>query len=439
MMPAYECWGKRAIREARVTASSYEPLTTETLAGRLGSVAAITDKLGGDTSTWDVAEVGDGNLNLVFIVKSPAGAVIVKQALPYVRLVGDAWPLPLKRAFFEYHALIRQAARDPGAVPEVYHFDEEQALIVMEFISPHVILRHKLMAGERVAGLARRMGEFCARTLFRGSDLAMDTATRKADAALFLGNVELDDITENLVFSDPYFDAKMNHHTPGLDPLVKRLRADSDLKIAAQEMKAAFAGNAEAMLHGDLHTGSLMSTDSDTRVIDPEFATYGPMGFDIGMLIANFFMAYYAMPGHIAEPDARAEYQEWILSVVTGIWDEFTAEFSRLWRSERTGILFQATLFEDQGDVLGAEQALARRLDHIWRDMLGFAGIEMIRRTLSLAHIAENDTIEDEALRARCEARGLTLARALAVGRDNFAGMGAVLSLAREIGRKDWT
>ncbi len=29
-----------------------------------------------------------------------------------------------KRSFFEYHALVRQAARDPGSVPEIYHFDE---------------------------------------------------------------------------------------------------------------------------------------------------------------------------------------------------------------------------------------------------------------------------------------------------------------------------
>jgi S-methyl-5-thioribose kinase len=52
------------------------------------------------------------------------GQVIVKQALPYVRLVGESWPLPLRRAFFEYHALIRQEARDPGIVPRVMHFDE---------------------------------------------------------------------------------------------------------------------------------------------------------------------------------------------------------------------------------------------------------------------------------------------------------------------------
>jgi len=145
--------------------SNYAPLTVETLPERLGRIDAITARLGADTSAWQSAEVGDGNLNLVFIVTSPSGQVIVKQALPYVRLVGDSWPLPLKRAYFEYHALIRQAERDPGLVPEVYYFNEEQAVIAMEVFTPHVILRHKLMAQEKVEGLAETLGKFLARTV----------------------------------------------------------------------------------------------------------------------------------------------------------------------------------------------------------------------------------------------------------------------------------
>lgn len=412
---------------------SYEPLNTETIAARLGRLDAVVARLGADTEAWHAVEVGDGNLNLVFIVKSPKGAVIVKQALPYVRLVGDSWPLPLKRAFFEYHALIRQAERAPDTVPEIYHFNEDQALIVMEFLQPHIILRHSLMAGVKHDGLADVMGKFTARTMFRGSDLSMDPMRKKADLAMFAGNGELCDITENLVFSDPYFDAELNNHTAGLDDIVARLRADIDLKIAAQDMKAKFVNNAETMLHGDLHTGSIMVTDSETKVIDPEFATYGPMGFDVGMLLANFFMAYYAQPGHAKVAGERADYQDWILDVISDIWSGFCTEFSQLWRTERTGILYQKSLFNDADGDLASEQALAMRLRHIFSDAMGFAGVEIIRRTLSLAHIAENDLIEDEAVRAACEGRGLQLGRALTVNRADFADMDSVISMARRI------
>ncbi len=197
--------------------NTYEKLSADTLAARLGGLAAVTDRVGADTSKWMVREVGDGNLNLVFVLEGPKGTVIVKQALPYVRLVGDSWPLPLYRAFFEHQALFRQQERAPGMVPEVFHFDKEQALIVMEFYQPHIILRGKLIAGETVRNLPEMLGAFCARTAFRGSELSMASAEKKADVGLFSGNVEIPAITEALVFTDPYYDAEMNHHTPGLD------------------------------------------------------------------------------------------------------------------------------------------------------------------------------------------------------------------------------
>ena len=279
--------------------NNYKPLSPESLGQRLGDLDVMNKAVGSNVDAWTVREVGDGNLNLVFIVEGDAGSVIVKQALPYVRLVGDSWPLPLKRAFFEYHALTRQEARDPGSVPEVLHFDEEQALIIMERLQPHIILRQQTMEGRKVAGLGKALGLFTARTAFRGSDLSMTAGDKKADVALFAGNVELCDITESLVFNDPYYDAEMNRHTtPQLDGIVAELRSDIALKVEVQHMKRAFTSRGETMCHGDLHAGSIMVTDNESRIIDPEFAYYGPFGFDIGMLIGNYLMAYHAMPRH---------------------------------------------------------------------------------------------------------------------------------------------
>ncbi|MBN9272024.1 MAG: S-methyl-5-thioribose kinase, partial [Mesorhizobium sp.] len=225
---------------------SFEALTPETLPARLGGLPVLTARLGADPGAWAVREVGDGNLNLVFVVEGPKGSAVVKQALPYVRLVGESWPLPLKRSFFEYHALTRQQARaGKGTVPEIYHFDEAQALIVMEYLTPHVILRRALIDGRKLPRIGRDLGLFAARTLFRGSDLAMTARERKQDLALFADNVELCDITENLVFTDPYFEAELNRHTPGLEPLVAELRADRDLKVEAQRLKHLFAAKAE--------------------------------------------------------------------------------------------------------------------------------------------------------------------------------------------------
>jgi 5-methylthioribose kinase len=413
--------------------ASFEALTAETLPARLGGTRSLVDRIGGDTAKWKVREVGDGNLNLVFIVEGREGTVIVKQALPYVRLVGESWPLPLNRSFFEYHALTRQAARDPGSVPEIFHFDEGQALIVMEFLTPHVILRRALIEGRQLPRIARDLGLFMARTLFRGSDLAMVTRERKADLALFAGNVDLCDITENLVFTDPYFAATLNRHTtPQLDGIVAQLRADRDLKVEAQRLKHLFAANAETLLHGDLHSGSIMVTEAETRVIDPEFAFYGPMAFDVGMLLANFWMAFFSQAGH-EEDGSRDSMRAYLLDVIVETWAVFRTEFSNLWRTERKGILYHRALYEDQGDVLGSEQALDHVLSTMWTDLLGFAGVEIHRRILGLAHNADFETIEDEDLRAACETKALRFGRHIAVNRRQIHSLDEVNALARLI------
>jgi 5-methylthioribose kinase len=261
----------------------------------------------------------------------------------------------------------------------------------------------------------------------------MNARGRKEDLALFADNAEVCHITEALVFSEPYYDAPRNRHTsPQLDSIVAQLRADRDLKVEAQRLKQLFATSAETMLHGDLHSGSVMVTPDETRVIDPEFEFYGPMAFDVGMLLANFWMAFFSQSGH-EEGGSRETMRTYLLGVIIETWSVFRAEFSHLWRTERTGMLYQAALYEDQGDILGSEQALDQVLQQIWVDMLGFAGVEMHRRILGLAHNADFETIADVDLRARCETKALKLGRHLAVNRQQIYSIDEVNSLAELI------
>ena len=418
-----------------MSSEKYEPLTIETLADRLGSVDAICKIVGDDTSKWNIDEVGDGNLNLVYTVSSDLGNIIIKQALPYVRLVGDSWPLPLSRSFYEHEVLVRQAKRDPGSVPVIYYFDKKQAIIAMEMLLPHIILRKKLIAGEYINGLAQRLGEFCARNAFRGSDLSLQTADKKSDTAMFQGNLALMAITESLVFTEPYFEAEMNHHTEGLDPIVKILRSDVKMKSEAQKMLMKFTSNTETLCHGDLHSGSVMCTDNETKVIDPEFGFYGPMGFDIGMLISNYLMAYFSQPGH-RDSEKLSEYQNWILKVIEETFETFQQEFKKLWNFERTGILFPSSMFEDQGD--SSDFALNEMLEHIWQDAVAVCGIEMHRRVLSLAHNADFEEINDIKKRSQLEARNLMMGRELILNNKSIKNAKALTSLAKKFNSENY-
>jgi 5-methylthioribose kinase len=257
----------------------YRILREADLRDYLAGIPAVAARLGGSPAAWSISEVGDGNLNLVFIVKGIKGGVAVKQALPYVRLVGESWPLPLSRSHYEYLALTGQARLAPGLVPAVLHHDEALALVAMELLEPHIIMRKGLIAGTLYLRFVEDITTFMARTLFFTSDLACPAAEKKEGIAAFAGNHALCKITEDLIFTDPYREAEQNRWTsPWLDATAARFREDLDAHVAISRLKLKFMGSPEALIHGDLHTGSIMVTETETRVIDPEFAFYGPMG-----------------------------------------------------------------------------------------------------------------------------------------------------------------
>ena len=98
---------------AAAAPAAYRILDAASLRPYLAALAADSDRLGGEPGQWQVREVGDGNLNLVFIVEGPDGAVCVKQALPYVRAAGPSWPMTPERAWFE-NAYFRAVAPHVG-------------------------------------------------------------------------------------------------------------------------------------------------------------------------------------------------------------------------------------------------------------------------------------------------------------------------------------
>ncbi|MGE4253354.1 MAG: S-methyl-5-thioribose kinase [Parvibaculaceae bacterium] len=415
-------------------AGRYRALADGTLQPFLADVPAAREKLGGRPESWTVREVGDGNLNLVFIVTGKDGAVVVKQALPYVRLVGESWPLPLERSHYEYLALSEQTKHAPHLVPKIFGYDRDMALIVMEYLSPHVIMRKGLIRGIEYPRFATDIAEFMAQTLFNASPLASTAAQHKARIADFAGNTELCRITEDLVFTDPYRIAELNRWTkPFLDETAAQFRADAPLKRAVQELKWKFLTSAEAMIHGDLHTGSIMLTTEDTRVIDPEFAFVGPMGFDVGAVIGNLLLAWFAQGGHEDAPHARDPYRAWILRQVDDIWTGFHDRFLALWRSNGTGDVYVAGLFEDGPSAGTLREAQAAFMSRLFADTLGFAGAKMIRRILGLAHVEDLESIKDPARRAACEKPALALARELILGAKGYSGIAEVTRAARSI------
>ena len=358
-------------------------------------------------------EIGDGNLNYVYRVSDRASGkgVIIKQALPYAKVVGESWPLTLKRAAIEAEALRKHGEYATGLVPEVCGTDEELAYTIMEDLSHLTIAREGLIQGKIYPKLSTDIGEYLAQTLFHTSDFALHPFEKKRLAAEF-SNPELCKITEDLIFTDPFFNYETNDFEPELRQTVEAIWHNDRLKLEAAKLKRSFLTEAEALLHGDLHTGSIFADDDETKVIDPEFAFYGPIGFDVGLFIANLIAQGITRNG-----DGRGS----IVGHIENTWQVFETCFTELWENE--GI-------EDFKTVPGYRESV---LDKIFKDMLGFAGCELIRRTIGLAHVKDLDGIEDAAVRIESKKQALRIGETLILKRSELTSIQDVTALLKEL------
>jgi len=412
---------------------AYVPLTVDTVPAYLTALPAVMEILGGSTHL-DCVEIGDGNLNLVFIVRAqddPAKSVIIKQALPYLRCAGDGWPLSRERMEYEHMALALEAEIVPELVPAVYHYDRAMSLIVMENLDRHVIMRKGLVEGITYPRFPGHMGHFLAHTLFHTSDLYLASARKKRLVGLFSRNVELCKITEDFVFTNPYMESAENRWNPEIDDVVQRIRAHTRLKCEIAALKDGFLTRTQSLVHGDLHTGSVMLNQEDTRIIDPEFAFFGPMGFDIGAVLGNLALAYCAHEVHSTTDDARAAYQGWLLETIRETWDTFAGEFLRLWREKNEGEATRPAFFAQCGGEDGLDIYRRQYLTGVLRDTLGYAGCKMMRRQLGIAHVYDIDCIADPKRRAVAERLALAIGARFVLERQYVQSIDEMLAIIK--------
>jgi 5-methylthioribose kinase len=374
----------------------------------------------GKSDNLECVDLAEGNINLIFRVHGESDAVnrsvLIKQALPHSRRYPE-FKIPLDRARIEYELLELEAKYCPGLVPCVYRYDPEMHLNVMEDLRGHVVLRYGLMKQTRYPYLAQHMGTFLARTLFYTSDLYLSSSEKKALVPRFINPV-LCKICEDLVFTEPYIDHPNNRWTRLLDPQAIAIRQNDELRGEVLMLKVEFMCNAQALIHGDLHTGSIMVNEEETKVIDPEFAYFGPMGYDIGAVLGNLALSYASQEYHAEDPQLRSEYREWLLNTIREVWTIFEAEFHRLW--------------EVEGNNQWPSAALRHKfLTRLLQDTAGFGACKMMRRILGLAHVPDLDSIEDDHARATAESLALNIASAWLMDRHDMRSVDDLISAIR--------
>ncbi|PKQ31202.1 MAG: S-methyl-5-thioribose kinase [Actinobacteria bacterium HGW-Actinobacteria-2] len=400
--------------------ADYEFLTEHTVADYIRQNRELSARIDPDHLA-SIREVGDGNLNLVFLATDEAGrGMCLKQALPYVRMTGEGWPMTPDRARHEVESLQAHHQLTPELLPEVYLYDPSRYIIAMEDLSDHQVWRGSLIAGERKEGAAEAVGTYVGALAFGTSAFAMEREAL-AEAVARAVNAQLCTITEDLVFTEPVAGAERNSFLAANAPDVAEFQADPAVWQGMGYAKWIFMTKAEALIHGDLHTGSVMvrsAAGSDVcdsvKAFDSEFAFYGPLAFDLGALFANYVVA--AARAVALGEDDRAH---WCLRLIEQTWTGFEAEFRRRWPTRRDPRVW--------GDEF-LDELLATWRSEAWL----FAAAKMSRRIIGAAKTRDIESLPEN-LREGAARGVLRVSRRLLVERHLDSSPARFVALAEPI------
>ncbi|MFV0430655.1 MAG: S-methyl-5-thioribose kinase [Alphaproteobacteria bacterium] len=416
----------------------YYQLSKENLVSYLKEIPEM-QKIFSSFDCLDIHEIGDGNLNFVFRVMDKNDlkkTVIVKQAVPFLRIAGEGWPLSEDRMRHEISALSEYARLCPGFVPEIYFSSLDMSVVIMQNLSNYPILRQQIIDGKYFPKLSEDISTFLANTLFYTSDLALNANVKKKNVGENI-NPELCKITEDFVFTNPYNPQDETNIYP--DDLSQKainiIQQNPQLQVSVSEMKYLFMTKAEALLHGDLHIGSVMAGSDATYVIDPEFSFYGPMGFDVGAFISNLYLDYFAQSYWQKQRGDNDDYQKWLLVTIIEIWEKFADKFERNWINEicKGENEFYVRGWDDAGFTLYRKQRIA----NILADTIGFASCKMMRRIVGLAKVIDITKITDREIRAQVEQRALKLGAYMAIHHRQFTSFAEINALAVQLNYHD--
>ena len=328
-------------------------------------------------------EICGGNLNFAFQVVDVASSesVFVKQTPGFVKVLGPEAKISNQRlvveqaAYAEWEKAIGGAA-EAASLPKVLHFDSTHMVLIMEFLGSSVLLHERLVCGIADKPVAVTLGKFLG-AAHAATHSTLVPQERAADMTSRFANNELRGLQLEYVFSKPFRESDR----------ATVLRDDLPFMHEVDALKAAYRGETPsnlALCHGDFHAGSVMvdpaNATAPMKVIDPEFAIYGPPGLDVGCLLSSYVLASIQRSVEGTLNDVRQ-----LRDAVSMIWDAYAVAMA----ARGVGATVLEAIAADAAGFAGCEIA---------RTALGFAGV----RGFSIADEARKTAAEEAALQIAC-------------------------------------
>lgn len=368
----------------------------------------------------------DGYVNIIHLIKDvdSGRSVAFKQVLPYVRaaLENDEYvPLPLNRMAVEVAVFKLWRTINPALIPQIYHRDDANAILIMEDLSDLTLLRFEMMKMKRFPRLPEVIGGFLGKSAFYFSDMHLNAPT-KHELAQALANPQLRALFDRFIFEEAFFSRKP------INPLVQadvdRLLADESLLQEVLQLKEIYSTQTHTLIHNDFHTSNISVNGSGMKIFDAEAACYGPIAIDLARLMGSVVLNYASWEG--VEGVTRAEkedYRDYLLQFITGIYEHFARAFTSAW------------LDHARPEYRRVESYPALFLESVLRDTVGFTGCVCLARIYNQAESYEFQQFTDLKQKAMAQRLIIAITRQLIMKRRQVNRIEDFTALIRQTHR----
>jgi aminoglycoside phosphotransferase (APT) family kinase protein len=246
--------------------------------------------------TGEVQVLAGGVSADVFAADSSAGRVVIKQALPRLK-VAARWEADPGRVIVEAEALRLAAAVAPDSVPQVVDLDPVRHVLLLEH-APATFRNWKaeLLAGRIEPGIAARLGDRLARW-------HTVTAGRPELTARFGGKTGFVALR-----IEPFYRAVARRHPH----LRERLSGLADRLLSADR----------CLVHGDFSPKNVLTDGAQVWVLDWEVAHLGDPVFDLA------FMTSHLVAKALHRPESGREYRACAAAFLAAYRDAAAAELA---------------------------------------------------------------------------------------------------------------
>jgi 5-methylthioribose kinase len=285
---------------------------------------------------FEAKESVEGFVNLIFQAtdKKNGRSVVIKQVAPHATRIESnvRMEIDVARLKNEISVLIFWNSLTPDITPEIYLFDEEDNVIAMEDLTHLSLVRFEFIRMKKFENFGKRMGEFFAHNLFCTSKLSL-TKYKHKSVENFFHNVA------GMTLLGPVFDTNiistfLRPMNPPLQKIRENFIRNKKIQDKIKFYKYDFENNKECLIHTDLHTSNIMINDEHVKIIDTEFAIFGPIAQDFGRLYGSLITNYLSWYGVHDDDQAKIkDFQEYILSTIEIIYNSFTKEFTEIWNT----------------------------------------------------------------------------------------------------------